>query len=313
VPDPGHAARRPSDAARLTLGDGNESEAAWSIRGGSKRIGGASCLFDPERERSIPSNRLFAVGSTELALVLWILGYPERAAKMQAQALSHAAEFNHVLTTGTVRVDAGARLEQLFGNMAAVFTHAKALAALMSEYGVTTFRGVTSFYAGLAVSSSDGAENGIALMQQGLAILETKNSVIHSPYFMSLLAQIHARAGDVQSASDLCIDAQERAQLADEYIFEAEQYRIEGEVRRAAGHPLTDVESCFGRALDVSRRLGARMFELRAATSLARLWFDQGRHIDARDLLAPVYGWITEGFDTVDLKDAKTLLAQLNA
>jgi predicted ATPase len=76
---------------------------------------------------------------------------------------------------------------------------------------------------------------------------------------------------------------------------------------------VTDVEECFGKALDVSRAQGARMFELRAATSLARLWHDQGRHVEARDLLAPVYGWFTEGFDTVDLEDAKALLAQLRA
>jgi predicted ATPase len=74
---------------------------------------------------------------------------------------------------------------------------------------------------------------------------------------------------------------------------------------------LTDVEECFGRALDVSRRQGAKSFELRAATSLARLWGDQGRIAAARDLLVPVYGWFTEGFDTLDLMGAKALLAQL--
>ena len=76
---------------------------------------------------------------------------------------------------------------------------------------------------------------------------------------------------------------------------------------------MADVEEYFGEALDVSRAQGARMFELRAATSLARLWRDQGRHVDAHNLLAPVYDWFTEGLDTVDLKDAKTLLTQLRA
>jgi predicted ATPase len=76
---------------------------------------------------------------------------------------------------------------------------------------------------------------------------------------------------------------------------------------------LTDVEECFRRALDVSRRQGARMFELRAAVSLARLWRDQERDVEPRDLLAPVYDWFTEGFDTVDLKDAKALLDEVSA
>jgi predicted ATPase len=315
VPDPGHTPRRPSDAAQLTLRIGDESKAARRICSCSERIREAlPALYDPERDRSLfRVGSLFAVGSAELALVLWILGYPARAEKMQVQALSCAAERNDVLATGTVRVNAGARLEQLFGNVAAVLAHAKASTALMSEHGVTTFSGVTRFYKGWALSSTDRAEKGIALMQQGLVILEAKNSVIQSPYFMSLLAEAHARAGDVQSAVALCIDAQERAQRTEEYIWEAELYRIEGEVRRVAEHPLTDVEGRLAMALDVSRRQGARMFELRAATSFARLWRDQGRNIEARELLAPVYGWFTEGFDTVDLKAAKARLSQLNA
>jgi predicted ATPase len=150
-------------------------------------------------------------------------------------------------------------------------------------------------------------------MQQGLAILEARNAVMQSPYFMSLLAQMHTRVGDFQPALALLVDAQERAHWTEEHIWEAELHRIEGDVRRAAGHALTDLEQCFRRALDVSRRQGARMFELRAAMSLARLWRDQGRNVEARDLLAPIYGWFTEGFDTVDLKDAKALLSQLNA
>jgi predicted ATPase/class 3 adenylate cyclase len=253
-----------------------------------------------------------ASAAAELALILWILGYPERAEKMQAQAFRRAAELNNLLTTGTVRVNAGVRLEQLFGNVAAVLKHAETLAALMSEHGITTWRGVTGFYKGWAVSSSDGVENGIALMQQGLAMLEARNAVMQTPYFMSLLAQMHTRVGEFQKALALCVDAQGRAHRIEEHIWEAELYRIEGDVRRAARHASTDVEECFCRALVVSRRQGARMFELRAAISLARLWRDQERNVEARDLLAPVYGWFTEGFDTVGLKDANALLNQLN-
>ena len=127
-----------------------------------------------------------------------------------------------------------------------------------------------------------------------------------------LIANPHLSLVD-QSALALCSDARERAQRAEVYVWEAELYRIEGEVRRAAENSLTDVEECFRRALDASRKQSARMFELRAATSLARPWLEQGRHVEAHDLLAPVYGWFTEGFDTVDLKEAKVLLGQLTA
>jgi predicted ATPase len=97
-------------------------------------------------------------------------------------------------------------------------------------------------------------------------------------------------------------------------VWLAEIHRIEGEIRRAvAGCPLASAADCFSKALDVSRRQGAKMFELRAAVSLARLWRDQGKTVEARDLLAPIYGWFTEGFDTVDLKAAKALLVELSA
>ena len=94
-------------------------------------------------------------------------------------------------------------------------------------------------------------------------------------------------------------------------LFEAELRRIEGELRLLAGAPEAEAEACFAEALAVARRQEARSFELRAATSLARLWRDQGRRAEAHDLLAPVHGWFTEGFDTPDLRDAKALLDEL--
>jgi predicted ATPase len=129
---------------------------------------------------------------------------------------------------------------------------------------------------------------------------------------MSLLAHIYARVGNIQSALALSGDAHERIQRTEQYIWLAELYRIDGEVRRAAGQPLTNVEDRFSEALHVSRQQGARLFELRAATSLARLWREQGKGFEARELLAPVLGGFTEGFDTPDLKASNALLAELS-
>jgi class 3 adenylate cyclase/predicted ATPase len=272
-------------------------------------------LYDPERDRSIPSlpANQFVVSSTYFAQALWISGYPKRAAKMQAQAFSYAADLNQLITTGYARCHAGAQLEQLFGNVAAVLAHTKVLDALSSEHGINTWRGMSGFYKGWAMATPNGTEDGITVMKQALTLLDAKYVAIHVPYFMSLLAQVHARVGNIQSALAICSDAQERIQRTEQHIWLAELHRIHGEVRRTAGHPLSNVKDCFSKALDVSRRQGARMFELRAATALARLWRDQGRHIEARDVLEPLYGWFTEGFDTVDLKESSTLLSQLNA
>lgn len=275
----------------------------------------ALALHDPERDRSLATRFMqdpIASSSAILAIIAWISGYPECAADIQARALGYAADLNHVNTSGFIHFYAG-WLEQLFGNVAAVLGHARTLAALAKEYRVLAWKNYGMILEGWAVSGTTGPQNGISLMQQGIADLDVLKTTLHLPYLTSLSAQVHGRIGDFQSALALCIDAQERAQRSEQYIWEAELHRNEGEVRRAAGHSLTDVEECFGRALDVSRAQGARMFELRAATSFARLWRDQGRHVEARDLLAPVYGWFTEGFDTVDLKDAKALLAQLSA
>jgi predicted ATPase len=248
-----------------------------------------------------------------LAWTLWISGYPERAARAQAQVFTHAATLNDVFTTGWVHFVAGVQLDQLFGNVAAVLGHSLILDALLTEHGIKSYEAMAVFYKGWTASSSDELQNGIALMHRGLTLIEAKNAANHIPYFMSLMAQVHARAGDIHSALALCGDAQQRIRRSEEFIWLAELYRIEGEVRRAAGHPTSEVEACLCSALEVSRRQGARMFELRAAVALARLWRDQGRHMEARHILAPVYSCFTEGFNALDLKDANALLAELSA
>jgi predicted ATPase len=271
-------------------------------------------LYDPERDRSMQTfANLFAAGSAYLAWALWILGYPERAARMQDQASDYAAELNHPLTIGFVHINGG-HLEQFCGNVAAVLAHTKALTGLMMEHGVPmpTWRGMTNILEGWATALSGSTEYGIDLMQRGLAARESHNSSVHHSFYMSLLAQIHARVGNVKTALDLCSAAQERAQRTEEHIWLGELHRIEGDVRSAAGHPLIEVEGCFRRAFDVSHRQGAKMFELRAAMALAKLWRDQGRDVEAHDLLAPIYCWFTEGFESVDLKDANALLAELS-
>jgi predicted ATPase len=201
-------------------------------------------LYDPERERSLAGQAtdIFVAGSAYLAWALWISGHPERAAKIGAQALGHALRLNHVFTIGWVHIVGGAQLEQLFGNVGGVMAHTEAYSKLMSEHAIYTFQGFMTFYKGWALSSYDGSEVGIALMQQGLALLDAKNVVNQVPYFMSLLAQIHARAGDVHSALATCGNAQQMIRRTEERTWLAEVHRVEGEVRRIAGHPLTDVE-----------------------------------------------------------------------
>jgi predicted ATPase len=122
----------------------------------------------------------------------------------------------------------------------------------------------------------------------------------------------HARVGEPARAAPRVGEALERIEKTGERWFEAEAYRIKGEVvLRFADPDQAEADRCFRRAIEVARNQGAKLWELRAATSLARLWTKQGKRAQARDLLAPVYAWFTEGFDTADLKDARALLDEL--
>jgi predicted ATPase len=132
------------------------------------------------------------------------------------------------------------------------------------------------------------------------------------PYRLLLLAGMHLRARQVSDGLDVSAEALNCVESTGERWFEAELRRVRGELLLALPVPaLPDAEACFRQAIAVAREQHARIWELRAAMGLARLWRDQGRRAEAYDLLAPVYGWFTEGFDTADLKGAKALLDEL--
>jgi predicted ATPase len=129
---------------------------------------------------------------------------------------------------------------------------------------------------------------------------------------LALRADARRVSGQLEEAIALLREALDRSEATGERWFEAELHRIKGDVLlRAPEVDPAEAETCLRKAIEVAQRQGARLWELRAATSLARLWGDQGRRAEAHDLLAPVYGWFTEGFETADLKEAKALLNEL--
>jgi predicted ATPase len=133
-----------------------------------------------------------------------------------------------------------------------------------------------------------------------------------SSYFLGLLADAHGRADQAATGLGLLADALDGVERTGVRWIEAELHRLRGELQLAlAESDRSEVKASFGRALAVAGEQRARFWELRAATSLARLWRDQRRPNEAHDLLAPIYGWFTEGFDTLDLIEAKTLIEEL--
>ena len=155
-------------------------------------------------------------------------------------------------------------------------------------------------------------QDAMGQMQQGLATKRATGAEIKVPYYIGLLAEACRRTNRTTEGLNQLSEAFDLVERTDERWYEGELHRLKGEMLIATADRRS-AEPCFSCALATAQKQGAKFFELRAANSLARLWHDQGRHAEARDLLAPVYGWFTEGFDTLDLKEAKALLEALSS
>jgi predicted ATPase len=154
------------------------------------------------------------------------------------------------------------------------------------------------------------AQDGLAVLARGLSVLRAAGAVVHTPRALCFLAEAHAKVGHLQEAQKCLVEALQLIETTQERSGEVELHRLRGDMMNARGDQAA-AEQNYHRALAVAERQSAKTFGLRAATSLARLWRDQGKCTEAHDLLAPVYGWFTEGFDTPVLRDARALIDQL--
>ena len=150
----------------------------------------------------------------------------------------------------------------------------------------------------------------MAQIRQGMAAWQAMGEALYQPHAHTLLAEIYGNVGQTEAGLTVLAEVLADVHNTGLCYCEAELYRLKGVLQQAAGRG-GKAEACFHQALDVARRQQAKSWELRAATSLARLWQQQGKWAEARELLAPIYGWFTEGFDTADLLEAQTLLSTL--
>jgi predicted ATPase len=165
-----------------------------------------------------------------------------------------------------------------------------------------------TIYSGWLKIEAGIPEQGCRLISEGLAVFDAQEAMVSQYFFFKLLLAIgQLRSGKIQEALHTLESAE--ALISSRWV-EAEVHRLRGDLQLAQSAK-ADAETSYGRALEIARSQDAKLWEIRAATSLARLWFDKGKRREVRDLLAPVYGWFTEGFDTPDLKDASGLLDQL--
>src|SRR5262249_43360975 len=197
-------------------------------------------------------------------------------------------------------------------DVSAVHEQADAAVALSTEQGFPLWVAWGTSVRGWALAMQGQDEEGLVQVRQGTAATLATGAAILVPYFCTLLADACDHLGHTEDGLQALDEAHTLVEQHDERWWEAEIYRLRGVLLlRQPGTPQAEAETCFQCALDVARRQEAKSLELRAAMSLSRLWQQQGKRQEAHDLLAPIYGWFTEGFDTADLQEAKALLDEL--
>ena len=246
-----------------------------------------------------------------LSWTLFGLGYPDHALTRSQEALALARELHYPLDEAVALFSVGF-VHGLRGEPQAALDGAEAVIALASEYGFPYWVGLGTFFRAAALAGLGQLQEGIAGMRLLVEAMRATGAAASASLALALLAEAHRTAGEIEEGLALVAEAQEFVTKTGERQYEAEMHRVKGELILAqSSSSQEEAEASFRKALDVARRQSAKSLELRAATSLARLRQQQGRKDEARELLAPVYDWFTEGFDTRDLKEAKALLDEL--
>jgi len=267
----------------------------------------------------------------DAARALWFLGYPGQALQRSHAALTLAEKLSDPFNLGFALVFA-AGLHQLRREGHVAQQRAEAGIALAREQGFAPLLSAGIIRRGWALAEQGQIEEGLAQMHQGLAARRTTGAELAQPYFLALQAEVYGKIGQEEQALSLLTEALATVHTTGSRRQEAELYRFKGELSLQSRQvkasqnksevtspqhlaPSTqaeaEAEACFQKAIEIARRQSAKSLELRAVMSLSRLWQQQGKTREAQQMLAEIYGWFTEGFDTKDLQEAKALLEAL--
>jgi len=268
-------------------------------------------LADPARRAVVGvSVDPYAAMLACLAVTLAYLGHVDQARLRVNEALSEAQRLRHPQTLAEVLVLANAI--DLIVCSPGMQQHAEELLVLSTKHGFPYYLRLATIFCGCSLTARGQAQEGLTLLTQGLAAMRATGIVANTAHVLMRLAETHAALGQPVEGLNCLAEAAHVIEATEERNSEAELPRLRGELLNATGDRAA-AEQSYHKALAVARRQSAKTLELRAATSLARLWRDQGKRPEAGDLLAPIYGWFTEGFDMPVLKEAKALLEQLTA
>jgi predicted ATPase len=295
---------------------GNSLTITGDIAKGRAHYNQAFALYDPATHRTLATRFGQDVGVSTLvyrALARWMLGYPEAALADADHALEDARDSGHAGTLMYAQFHTSLT-NVLCAKYAAANAQSSEVVRLADEKGAALWKALGTMQKGCVLALSGKASEGIQMMTSGITMYRSTGSRVYLPIFLSHLSRAHAELDQFDDAWRCITEAISAVETTKERWYEAEIHRVTGEIAvKLPQLGLSQAEAYFERALTVARAQQAKSWELRAAMSMARLWLDQDMRKKARALLAPIYGWFTEGFDTRDLKEAKALLHTLDA
>jgi predicted ATPase len=270
-----------------------------------------------------------AISLAYAAWSLWFLGYPDQALRRSQEALALARLRSHPFSVAKVTAYAAA-LHQYRQETPTVKNLAEAAVAVGAEHGFPTWLGMGAFFHNWTLAQQGERKASIEQIRQGIATWQATGAALFRPYHLALLAEACGKAGQTEEGLEALAQALATVQQTGERYYEAELYRLKGELtlqklsvassqlsvpntqhRAPSTQAEAEAEACCQQAIEIARHQRAKSLELRAVVSLARLWQQQGKRDEARQMLAEIYGWFTEGFDTKDLQEAKALLNAL--
>jgi predicted ATPase len=260
-------------------------------------------LYDPISHRSLVHQAGVhprILSQVYLGYVLFCLGFPDQTQRQDTAAIAKARRLAHPHSLA-VSLSLGAVPLFFVGDDPALDERAGQLAAAATEQGFPYYLASGTICRGWAKVNNGDVAEGISLLRCGSNAYRATGAVAWMPYILTFLARAYEIAGQIEEGLTLLDNALQLAERTAERWFAAELNRHKGQLLLRQGHAEA-AEELYRKALSIAEEQGAKLWELRAATSLARLWRDQGKRTEARDLLAPIYGWFTEGFDTLDLE-----------
>jgi class 3 adenylate cyclase/predicted ATPase/tRNA A37 threonylcarbamoyladenosine biosynthesis protein TsaE len=282
--------------------------------GGKEHYDRALAIYDPTEHRPVTTRSGRDVGVALLSSrssCLWLLGYPAASRDDGERAVKNAREIGHATTLMFALHGAGFN-HTCRRDLAAAIARIDELIALAEEKDAPYWKATGTALRGWLFALTGKASDAVRAITSGITSLRSTGTTLYEPRHLWHLAMAYAELGQLDDAWRCIDEAMAKVERSQEKWCEAEVHRIAGEIALKSLAPGPErAEAYFNHALAVARKQQAKSWELRAAMSMARLWRDQGKRAEARELLAPVYGWFTEGFDTLDLKEAKALLDEI--